>query len=384
MPFSDNRANIYNAGLESIYAKAAGDVAYYNLMNFYDGKLNINMIGQDDKHKKPNNFSQDLIATAKLLNTSKLQMMSVLQALSNDDLDFIINTQSGKAFSSALMTDNPYFGFGWKFVCDSDMDKPRYLDILIDRRLISDEYALIRGAAPAHGSADPGDDLYALNGASDEAIAAGLSKIEFRLATVSSYVGTPDESTDTITIATNPFSNTNQVVLRSTGTMPAGLTAGQVYFVVGLSGDVMGLSLTSGGSPIDFTTAGTGTLYISLVYTNVLGGFRKSSVELSLKTAKHQRGRSVGSRNVDVKIMAEGLQASGTELALISGASNTPINAKFDVKATFAGDGMSISLDDMVNVQMHYANEEEADGEEIIKFEARGVITTTQLATIFG
>jgi hypothetical protein len=53
--------------------------------------------------------------------------------------------------------------------------------------------------------------------------------------------------------------NTRKVMFYTSGALPAPLVAGQIYFVVNKSDDAFNVALTSGGSTIDTTNAGSGT-----------------------------------------------------------------------------------------------------------------------------
>lgn len=306
MPWANTRGNVLQAGLSLIYAKVAGDSStrYYTLGDFFEGKVNAKEFVRKNKKGIPNGFSLDFKTAAKLMYTNKTKMMAVLNALSIYDLDFIVRTDNGIDFSSALLS-NPYFGLNWKFVCEGDVDKDRYIEISIDRRLIGSEWTTVRGTIPALGAEDPGDALYAIRAMTEaDVIAAGLSKIEFRLA--------------------------------------------------------------SSGS-----------------WDNVLGSFRKTKVIVELLTTTEQLGRSIGQKNVRVSVEAEALQSSGTELALIASGSSSFINALFDFKLTFAGDGMIMTLDNMANAQFSYDNDKDADDVSVVKLNIEGTITTTQLASLF-
>jgi len=74
--------------------------------------------------------------------------------------------------------------------------------------------------------------------------------------------------TFTVVAATDLFTSTNHTILigteitfTSTGTLPAGLTAGTTYYVVetGLTADDFKISATQGGAVLDVTGTGTGT-----------------------------------------------------------------------------------------------------------------------------
>jgi microcystin-dependent protein len=70
---------------------------------------------------------------------------------------------------------------------------------------------------------------------------------------------TVDDTTDIITSSTHGLSNGKVIYLRSTTTLPAGLSADTAYYVISSTTNTFQLSLTSGGSAIDITDTGTGT-----------------------------------------------------------------------------------------------------------------------------
>lgn len=73
-----------------------------------------------------------------------------------------------------------------------------------------------------------------------------------------------DAATDTVTSAAHTLSNGDEVLFSTTGTMPAGLEAYRVYYVVNVAVNTFKVSNTPGGTAIDFTTNGTGTFSGSL------------------------------------------------------------------------------------------------------------------------
>lgn len=70
-------------------------------------------------------------------------------------------------------------------------------------------------------------------------------------------------TSNTITSANNGFANGDRVIVNSSATAPGGLTSGNTYYIVGVSGNSFQLSSTSGGAGIDFSSAGTGTLTLT-------------------------------------------------------------------------------------------------------------------------
>lgn len=63
---------------------------------------------------------------------------------------------------------------------------------------------------------------------------------------------------DTITSPAHGFPDNSRVVFTSTGTVPAGLTAGTTYYVVSTATNTFQVSATLGGAAIDITDVGTG------------------------------------------------------------------------------------------------------------------------------
>ncbi len=87
------------------------------------------------------------------------------------------------------------------------------------------------------------------------------------------YAFTVNTGTDVVTATGHIFSNGDTVqVVNEDGGLPGGLSAGpgQTYFAISVSGATLKLSLTSGGSAVDITTAGTGTHYIAQSQTQYL------------------------------------------------------------------------------------------------------------------
>lgn len=79
-----------------------------------------------------------------------------------------------------------------------------------------------------------------------------------------SVVEAVDAGADTIGITGHPYSNGDVLrIVGATGaTLPGGLFSTLVYYVVSAAADTFKLSLTSGGSAIDISSAGSGTLFI--------------------------------------------------------------------------------------------------------------------------
>jgi hypothetical protein len=79
---------------------------------------------------------------------------------------------------------------------------------------------------------------------------------------------TASASADTITSPAHGYAATQKVVFYG-GTVPGGLTEGTVVYVINPTTDTFQVSLTSGGSAIDITSAGTGGCQVSAITEDV-------------------------------------------------------------------------------------------------------------------
>lgn len=110
---------------------------------------------------------------------------------------------------------------------------------------------------------------------------SGTGAVQRTFAAKSGTAFTADASTDFLTDAAHGLVNGDRVmVYNSGGALPAGLSANTVYFIVNKTNDTFQLALTSGGSAIDLTTAGTGTNYWYAATQNEMSG-TLSSVDIS-------------------------------------------------------------------------------------------------------
>lgn len=86
---------------------------------------------------------------------------------------------------------------------------------------------------------------------------------------------TADASTEILTAAGHTYANGDIVRLTNTGGyLPTGLSTLTNYYVVGVSGNTLQLSATSGGSAINITAAGTGTHFLGEVPPVALNGMK--------------------------------------------------------------------------------------------------------------
>jgi len=84
-------------------------------------------------------------------------------------------------------------------------------------------------------------------------------------------ISSVDTGTNTFTSSNHGYANGTQVQIASSSTLPAPLVAATTYYVVNATSGTYQLSLSSSGSAIDITTAGSGTITTERVY--VLGDY---------------------------------------------------------------------------------------------------------------
>ena len=79
-------------------------------------------------------------------------------------------------------------------------------------------------------------------------------------------ISSVDTGTNTFTSSNHGYANGTQVQIASSSTLPAPLVAATTYYVVNATSGTYQLSLSSSGSAIDITTAGSGTITTERVY----------------------------------------------------------------------------------------------------------------------
>lgn len=71
-----------------------------------------------------------------------------------------------------------------------------------------------------------------------------------------------DTGTETLTSNSHGFTDGQEVKVYATTTIPGGLSDNRTYFVISAATNTFQLSTTSGGSAVDITSAGSGTIYV--------------------------------------------------------------------------------------------------------------------------
>jgi len=75
-------------------------------------------------------------------------------------------------------------------------------------------------------------------------------------------VSSIDTGTETLTSNSHGFSDGDEVKVYATTTIPAGLSDNRTYYIVSSATNTFKLATTSGGSAVDITSAGSGTIYV--------------------------------------------------------------------------------------------------------------------------
>lgn len=87
----------------------------------------------------------------------------------------------------------------------------------------------------------------------------GSTKVDAAATIVTDPVFTADATANTLTATAHGLNDGDDVTLKSSGTLPGGLSAQRKYVVVNASANTLQLALVANGAAIDITTAGSGT-----------------------------------------------------------------------------------------------------------------------------
>ena len=142
-------------------------------------------------------------------------------------------------------------------------------------------------ASPAGGSIALSGTPYSINAPASStaafvgfwsALSGGTFQGMFPGGNATAYTFAAPASTDTLLAPGSSYAANQPVVVFPTAgsTLPAGLTAGVIYYAVSVSGDSFELSTTSGGGAINLTADGSGI--VQAIVTDVFGSAGTYSV----------------------------------------------------------------------------------------------------------
>ena len=212
-------------------------------------------------------------AAAGLFN---LQGLKVLESIGSTGESLIANGSASVSneFRGQLKTIRP---FSNKIAVAASVNNEVTIDVNADNVLSAATTAVNFNGVRLTNVATPlADNDVATKGYSDS-VAQGLTvKEASRVATTVNFVSTysntiesvsaVDVGADNLTSNSHAFTNGDRVKITSTGgSVPGGLAAGTQYFVVGTTTNTFQLSATQGGSAVNITDTGSGTIQVSHV-----------------------------------------------------------------------------------------------------------------------
>jgi len=86
---------------------------------------------------------------------------------------------------------------------------------------------------------------------------------------VTALTSISNASPGVFTLNSHGLSNGDRLVLSTTGTLPTGLTVGTTYYVVSAAANTFSVALTSGGTAINTSSAGSGTHSMTYFYSDL-------------------------------------------------------------------------------------------------------------------
>ena len=178
MAFSLDYTRIKSDGLASWKVKRSGDTGHYALGNLEEGKVDSELLTEEDSVLRNLPVALKFMASTKAVNCDEATMIKSLDTFSTGAYNHIITAANGATFSGD-------FGFVAKLVSDSDMDKNMYMEFTADGNVLPagttyPSWDTIL-AAPSPGSPVSGDALYALNSLPTTRQPAGFRKVEMQV-----------------------------------------------------------------------------------------------------------------------------------------------------------------------------------------------------------
>ena len=203
-----------------------------------------------------------------------LRGMAALQSVGSDGESLIADGSAivGSQVLGQLKTIRP---FSNKIAVAADLNNAVTIDVNADNVLAAATQPVNFNGQRLTNISAPLSDTDAANKAYADSVAQGLTvKLASRAASTQNFLSTynntsevvsaVDIATDTLTSNSHAFSDGDRVRVASTGgANPGGLIAGTVYFVVGSTTNTFQLSETLGGSAVDVTDTGSGTITVT-------------------------------------------------------------------------------------------------------------------------
>lgn len=186
MAYTDTRTSIKTAGFDTIHLKWVGDDAYYQVPLIRDGEITFETQQTMDTRQRQYPHSILCRVTFKTFAVDVTNLIKKLDDISLAPILFKILALNSVTYSSGnISATTGYFGLTWRYVCEGDFNAEQYVEFTFQRRLTFAQYQLMLNSAPADGTPNVADNLYALytNLTVADIKPASVTKIEWRNST---------------------------------------------------------------------------------------------------------------------------------------------------------------------------------------------------------
>lgn len=158
--FTSNPLHILPDGIATWKIKSGDDVGHYDLGLLSNARVNPQALFDLDSYRRQRVFAIQVDASARMLNTHKTSVLEKLGLLGVESMNQIITARNAAVYAGTL-------GFHWRFVCEEDMSRSRYIEVFADGILIPDHASYEDWTdfitSPVAGTPDAGDYLYGLD-----------------------------------------------------------------------------------------------------------------------------------------------------------------------------------------------------------------------------
>lgn len=178
--FTSNYAHIKAGGITSWKIKLNGDASEYSLGSIEEGKLDAELITEDDSNLRNLDVALKLVGSGKCVNTDTTAMIKTLDAIGGDKATHILAASNGQTYYGD-------WGTTCKLVSDADADKNMYVEIGTQVYMAPATWATVINGEYAAGTPNALDALYALNTLPATRKTAGFAKVEAKATSGDTY-----------------------------------------------------------------------------------------------------------------------------------------------------------------------------------------------------
>lgn len=158
------------------------DHSYVDLYSLYEGKISVQSVAEMNTKKQSIDSAGKIALSGKLYNTDKATMLLFLNVLAQNNIEHAVKTVGGVWFGMMDVEGTVnYMGTKWKFVCDGDSDKMRYIELSASVVVDKVNIPLFFDRDPITiGTIRSGDVLYGMEAATEQTgiYPAGIQKFE--------------------------------------------------------------------------------------------------------------------------------------------------------------------------------------------------------------